>query len=132
MSGAAYIDASAFVKLFAAEPESEAMTIAIAVEWQQMVASEILAVEAFRAAVRVGAGAPAHATRLLRMVALLPFSAEVRAASCRVGRPELRSLDAIHLATALSVSDQIAAVVTYDDRLSSACADAGLRVLAPA
>lgn len=44
---------------------------------------------------------------------------------------ELRALDAIHLATALSVADQIGAVLTYDVRLAGAARSAGLTVLAP-
>jgi predicted nucleic acid-binding protein len=106
LSEIAYIDASAF--------------------------SEILAVEAFRAAVRIGGDAPAAASRLLRRVVLLPLSSEVRERACRIGTPELRALDAIHLATALSQDAQTSAIFTYDKRLAQASADAGLRVLAPA
>jgi uncharacterized protein len=43
----------------------------------------------------------------------------------------LRSLDAIHLATALSLGDDVGAVFAYDTRLSEAAADAGLDVRAP-
>jgi uncharacterized protein len=132
LSDIAYIDASAFVKLFAPEPESEAIAVAMDAEWSNLVASEILAVEAFRAAVRIGGDAPAAASRVLRRVALLPLSSEVRERACRIGTPELRALDAIHLATALSQGAQIAAIFTYDKRLARASADAGLRVLAPA
>lgn len=132
MSDIAYIDASAFVKLFALEPESKAVAAAIDEEWRNIVASEILAVEAFRAALRIGDGAPAAASRFLRRVVLLPLSSEVRERSCRIGTPGLRTLDAIHLATALSQDAQAGAIFTYDARLAQASADAGLRVLAPA
>lgn len=132
MSDIAYIDASAFVKLFALEPESEAIATAIDAEWSNLVASEILAVEAFRTAVRIGGDAPSVASRALRRVVLLPLSSEVRERACRVGTPELRALDAIHLATALSQDTQAGSIFTYDKRLARASADAGLRVLAPA
>jgi predicted nucleic acid-binding protein len=132
LSDIAYIDASAFVKLFAPEPESKAIATAMDAEWSNLVASEILAVEAFRAAVRIGGDAPAIASRFLRRVVLLPFSAEVRERACRIGTPELRTLDAIHLATALCQDAQADAIFTYDKRLEQASADAGLRVLAPA
>ena len=46
--------------------------------------------------------------------------------------PELRSLDAIHLATAEGLGDQVARIVTYDDRLAAAAAAMGLTVAAPA
>jgi uncharacterized protein len=45
---------------------------------------------------------------------------------------ELRSLDALHLATALSLADEIGVVLTYDDRLASAATAAGLTVRSPA
>jgi predicted nucleic acid-binding protein len=132
LSDIAYIDASAFVKLFALEPESMAIAAAMDADWDNLVASEILAVEAFRAAVRIGGDAPAAASGLLRRVVLLPLSSEVRERACRIGTPELRALDAIHLATALSQDAQTGAIFTYDKRLAQASADAGLRVLAPA
>ena len=132
MSDIAYIDTSAFVKLFVEEPESDAVAAAIGRSWPQMVASEILAVEAFRVALRRGGAAPARAAQLLRQVILLPFSTEIRADSCRISPPELGTLDAIHLATAISVADQVGAIFTYDKRLAQASTDAGLRVLAPA
>lgn len=131
MSEIAYIDASAFLKLFALEPESEAIATAMDTKWSDLVASEILAVEAFRAAVRIGGDAPAIASRVLRRVVLLPLSSEVRERACRIGTPALRTLDAIHLATALGQDAQVGAIFTYDKRLAEACADAGLRVLAP-
>jgi uncharacterized protein len=128
----AYVDASAFVKLFSSEAESAALIDVLNAEGPALVGSEILEVEAYRTAARLGGNAPAHAARLMRGVVLLPFSAEVRDRSCSVGSPVLRSLDAIHLATALSVRDRIGAIFTYDQRLAEASADAGLRVLAPA
>ena len=126
-----YVDASAFVKLFSREPESEAMATAIATEWDGAIASEIFAVEVFRAARRIGGTAAARAADLLHSVALLPITAEIRRDAGQIGPPELRSLDAIHLATALSASDRIGAVLTYDTRLAAACTAAGLRVVAP-
>jgi predicted nucleic acid-binding protein len=127
-----YVDASAFVKLFSPEPESEAMAAAIDLEWQGALSSEIFAIEVFRAARRIGGTAVAQAVDLLRSVVLLPLTAEIRRDAGRVGSPELRSLDAIHLATAISLGDRIRAVLTYDTRLGEACSAAGLSVVAPA
>jgi predicted nucleic acid-binding protein len=128
----AYVDTSAFVKLFSVEPESEALAAAIRSDWEGVLASEIFAIEVIRAARRVGDSAVARAADLLRTVVLLPLTAEIRRDAGRVGVPALRSLDAIHLATALAVSERIGAVLTYDERLATACREAGLRVLAPA
>lgn len=120
------------VKLVISEPESEALWATIGSEWPQLLASEILAIETARATLRLGSGTSAVVARRLRSVALLPLTAEIRKVAGHVGPPELRTLDAIHLATALSASDRIGAVLTYDTRLAQASADAGLRVLAPA
>jgi hypothetical protein len=132
MNGFAYIDASAMVKLFVSEPESVALKAAVSSEWPFLIASEVLSIEAARAALRAGRSDLAPVARWLQSVALLPLTAEIRKGAARVGPPALRALDAIHLATALSASERIGAVLTYDQRLASACADAGLRVVAPA
>jgi predicted nucleic acid-binding protein len=131
-NGLAYLDASAFVKLFRHEPESEVLLDLLGHGWGLIGSSEILAVEASRAARRVGGDAPVRAARLLATLSLVPLSPELRSQACLVGPPELRSLDAIHLATALSVRDRVGAVFTYDQRLAEASADAGLQVVAPA
>jgi uncharacterized protein len=127
----AYVDASAFVKLFSAEPESEALSASIRTDWAAVLASEILSVEVSRAALRIGGNAPARAGDLLRAVSLLPLTAQIRKEAARIGPAELRTLDAIHLTTALSACDRIGAVLTYDERLASACTAAGLPVVAP-
>jgi predicted nucleic acid-binding protein len=49
-----------------------------------------------------------------------------------IGSPDLRSLDAIHLACALSIGDYPGAFVTYDGRLASAAREIGLNVVSPA
>ena len=49
-----------------------------------------------------------------------------------IGPAELRSLDALHLATALSIRDEIGVFVTYDERLGAAAASRGLPVSQPA
>lgn len=132
MSAVAYIDASAFVKLFSAEPESAAFKSALDEGGVLLTASEILSVEAFRAALRLGGAASVEVPRLLRRVALRPLSIEIRESAQRIGNRSLRALDAIHLATAVWLGDEVSAIFTYDKRLAEASADAGLRVLAPA
>lgn len=128
----AYFDTSAFVKLLHPEPESEALLDLLDQGWDLRGSSEILVVEASRAARRVGGDAPARAARLLATLTVVPLNPGLRSQACLVGPPELRSLDAIHLATALSIRDRVGAVFTYDKRLAEASADAGLQVLAPA
>lgn len=131
-NGLAYFDASAFVKLVRREAESEVLLDLVHRDWDLLGSSEILAIEVSRAARRAGGDAPTRAARLLSALTLLPLSPELRSQACIVGPPGLRSLDAIHLATALSVRDRVGAVFTYDKRLAEASADSGLVVIAPA
>jgi predicted nucleic acid-binding protein len=64
-------------------------------------------------------------------IALIPMDDQVLAVARRLDPSELRSLDAIHLATALSIGTDLGALFSYDDRLGAAAAAEGLRVLAP-
>jgi predicted nucleic acid-binding protein len=125
-----YLDSSAFVKLVIAEAETPALLAALA-GVVRLVASEILEVEALRAIRRAdGALDAAHAQ--LAGVRLLPLSEDVRTRAAALEPPSLRSLDAIHLATALSLGGRLEGVYTYDARMSVAARDAGLDVHAPA
>ena len=84
-----------------------------------------------RACRRIGEQVADSAQASLTDVALVPIDDAVLAIARRLDPSELRSLDAIHLATALSISSDLGAVFSYDDRLAAAAAGAGLRVLAP-
>lgn len=131
MSGSlAYLDASAFVKLIAAEPESQALQAEL-IGWPQAIASELLEVEAQRFAQRYGGAAPRLVASALPRVTLVPVGPEIRRLAGTVLPPELRTLDAIHLATALVLGSTVGAFFAYDKRLASAATAAGLPVLAP-
>jgi uncharacterized protein len=73
----------------------------------------------------------AQADLALARVDLIDMSAAVVESASRLPDPMLRSLDAVHLATALLVSDDLDAVVTFDDRLAAAAAGHGLPVESP-
>lgn len=62
---------------------------------------------------------------------MIEMSSAVVEAASRLPDPALRSLDAIHLATALLVREDVEALMTYDDRLAAAAAAHGLAVTAP-
>lgn len=127
-----YLDSSALVKLVVAEPETSAL-LAFLAGWPDRVSSALARVEVLRAAKRVGAGLAVRrrATRVLARVALVRIDEPVLAAAARVGPPELRTLDAVHLATARSL-DGLAGIVTYDTRLARAAARVRLKVWSPA
>jgi uncharacterized protein len=124
-----YLDSSAFVKLVLAEPETPALLAALE-GVERLVASEILEIEVLRAT-RRGGGNTAAARNQLAAVRLLPLSSEMRKRASELGPPSVRSLDAIHLAAALSLSDRLDGLYTYDERMSLAAREAGLDVQAP-
>jgi predicted nucleic acid-binding protein len=69
--------------------------------------------------------------KLLRDVELIELGAELRHGAATMPDPHLRSLDAIHLATALSLGDHCGTVFTYDDRLIAAAQAHGLPFTVP-
>jgi uncharacterized protein len=118
------------VKLPLQEPEHEALLAAL-VGWDGYVSSVLLGVEAIRACGRYGEGYAKEARSFMADMSLLPLDDAVLDAATSVDPAQLRSLDALHLATALSVRDDIGAFVTYDRRLAGAAMAHGLPVLQP-
>ncbi len=127
-----YLDSSAIVKLVVPEIESHALRRYLAVRYDR-VASGLVRVEVFRALSREHAGEPAlhRAEQVLESIALVAIDEPVLRAAAHLEPERLRSLDAVHLATALSL-EGLEAVVTYDHRLQHATVAAGLNATAPA
>jgi predicted nucleic acid-binding protein len=63
---------------------------------------------------------------------IVPLSGQIVEQSASIGNPLLRTLDALHLATAATVAEEFRAFVTYDKRLADAATEIGLTVAAPA
>ena len=99
--------------------------------WDGYVSSTLLAVESIRACGRHGPERATDAREWLLGVSLLPLDDIVMDTATTLGPTPLRSLDALHLATALTIRDDVGAFVAYDDRLSVAAADHGLPVVSP-
>ncbi len=127
-----YLDSSAIVKLAVEEPESRALALLITA-WPHRVSSQLTLLEVSRAIRRYSPDAAyrARCERTLDPVALVPLDAAIIAAATELEPAELRSPVAIHLASALSLGDQLGAAVVYDRRLAQAFDDAGTRVLQP-
>lgn len=126
-----YLDATALVKLVLREPETNALVAALASD-AKLVTSEIAEVEVLRALQRVaGEHAIESARSKLENVRLLPISQRIRRRACELAPVTLRTLDALHLATALDLGELLDVVYAYDTRLSEASMQTGLRVLAP-
>jgi uncharacterized protein len=127
----AYLDSSAFVKLIVAEPESQALRRAIA-RWPQRASSTLLRAETIRALRRSGnTGQVPAARRLLHAVSMIRIDEPLldRAADLEPG--ELRTLDAIHLASALQIGQDLGVMIAYDARLTAAAQAYGLAVESP-
>lgn len=130
MTALAYVDASALAKLVLDEPGSVRMRQWY-VESERVVCSRVGIVETHRAVARREHDA-AHLATILRSVEIAEFSAAIAGAAASIGPPLLKTLDAIHLATAQALVPELDAFVTYDDRLADAARSLGLPVVHPA
>jgi uncharacterized protein len=131
-SGLLYLDSSAIIKLVVPEPESAALFAELRA-WPEAVSSVLARLEVLRAIRR----SPSPETTLRRALAVLERIGLVRIDDAILEKaallepPVLRSLDAIHLATALSIGSDLGAVASYDLRLARAARALGLSVLKP-
>jgi hypothetical protein len=128
---AAYVDASALVKLFKAERETEAFRAALA-DWPVQVASELIRVEAVCTARRIGGqDVLQRANAALERISLIPLSPEIIELATDAHTPPLRAMDAVHLATALTIREDLGAMFVYDGDLHAAANAHRLNVIAP-
>ena len=128
-----YLDSAAVVKLVHAEPESETLRGWLADRAETgWVSSVLVEVESFRALARYSPEAIARLNPVLDLIELVDLDPGIRILAQTVTPATVRSLDAIHLATALRLGVQLTSFVTYDKRLADAVAAAGLTVDAPA
>jgi predicted nucleic acid-binding protein len=131
---ACYLDASALVKLATPESESDALRAELD-SYDARVTNRLATVEVARALLRRGAASAALLDAVAEAftgLAIMELDGAIAEPAGRIGPPTLRSLDAIHLVSALSLREELEALVTYDTRLADAARAAGLTVLAPA
>ena len=127
----AYLDASALVKLAVREPETTALERAI-LDCDALFTSEVGAVELRRALGRTGHPAAAElAETVIDAVFLANLTPAIGAQAGRLQPASLRTLDAIHVATAASLALADLEFITYDERQATAARALGLRVLQP-
>jgi predicted nucleic acid-binding protein len=131
-----YADTSALVKLVRHEPESDALRTYLADD--ELVCCELVLAEVPRA-IRRATAADSRLDRtlllerahdLLDTLALLPLDAGLLELAGSLEEPALRTLDAIHVASALELSP-LDGFVSYDERQAAAARLAGLRTVAP-
>ena len=112
--------------------ESETPALLEALRGRTLVASELARTELLRAVLRVAPQRIAKAEALLGRLLLVRLDTELLDGAGRLEPAELRTLDAIHLQSALLLGDDLEALVTYDLRQAAAARTAGLRVSSPA
>jgi predicted nucleic acid-binding protein len=129
-----YVDTSAAMKLLREEQETPAL-----IQWQktlrperhQVVSSDILRTELMLAGTRWGVNAT-DIRRFVNALTTLRVTSSICDSAGRLTGVGLRSLDALHLASVLTLEDSLEAVVTYDIRMLKAAKQLGLPTLSPA
>lgn len=127
---AVYLDSSAIVKLAVREPESDALRAYLRSR-RPWVSSAMARTEVLRALLVGGEEAVAAGRRVLARCDLVRVNDRVLNVAGTIEPPELRSLDAVHLATAERLRDEISEIVVYDERLAAVGLQRGFRVSAP-
>ncbi len=127
-----YLDTSALVKLVVAEPQTTELRAWLGAADRVPVACNLVRTELLRTVRRVAPDLVVQARAVLDSITLLQITTSIFEQAARLDPMALRSLDAVHLAAALDLGDDLDAVVTYDDRLAEAARDNGVPVTAPA
>ncbi len=125
-----YLDTSAFTKLVAQEKESAALRRHLR-SAPLRTSAMLLQTEALRAAARLSPAHLAAARQQLRGIAYIQMDRQLYGFAGALTPPEVRSLDALHIAAALTLSQDLAEFITYDDRMASAARLHGLPVVSP-
>lgn len=126
-----YLDTSAAVKLVVSEPHSKAMSTWANAHSDSVVSSDLLRTELLRTTLRGAPDEMPRARAVLDSITILTLPTPLFERAAELEPTLLRSLDAVHLAAALDLGDELDGVVTYDDRLAEAAKLHGVPVIAP-
>jgi predicted nucleic acid-binding protein len=127
-----YLDTSALVKLVVAEAETDALLAWVRQTERELVSSDLARTQLLRAVRRGAPDRVVRAREVLDSVTLIGVTTQIFEEAARIDPAALRTLDAIHLAVALDLGDDLESLVTYDDRLSEAATANGVVTKAPA
>jgi predicted nucleic acid-binding protein len=127
-----YLDTSALVKLVVAEPETDALRAWLSASDRVPVSCDLARTELIRAVRRVASDRVVRARAVLDAVTLIDVTTAMFEEAGRLNPTLLRSLDAVHLASALALGDDLEGLLTYDERLADAARLNGIAVVAPA
>jgi predicted nucleic acid-binding protein len=126
----AYLDASALVKLVVRERETDSLRALLKIHPRRFT-NRVAVVEVARAVGRRETAREAPVEAAFEGVEVIDLDEGIAAHARSIGPPSLRSLDAIHLASALALGPELDAFVTYDSRQADAARALGLNVEAP-
>lgn len=126
-----YLDTSALVKLVVAEVETEALRAWLKEVDRDPVSSDLSRTELIRVVRRTIPDRVLQARAVLDSITLIEVTTAMFEEAGRLDPTVPRTLDAVHLAAAMSLGDDIESIVTYDDRLSQAARANGISVTAP-
>ncbi|MGH3487973.1 MAG: type II toxin-antitoxin system VapC family toxin [Actinopolymorphaceae bacterium] len=127
-----YLDSSAIVKLARQDAESDALRTWIAGNPRPLVASALVRTEATLALTRTEPSALPTLRAVLALLHQAPVTDPILDVAGGLPGTYLRSLDAIHVATAEGFSGLLTSFVAYDKRLVEAASSRGLPVISPA
>lgn len=128
-----YLDSSALLKLLFQEAESTVLADWLSARMDvPVVSSELAKIEVRRACRRLDPAVLPEAQAMLAGMDLVPMTSDLVEQAAEVGEPLLRSLDAIHMASAMGIRSDLSAFVAYDRRLAAAASAAGIPVVLPA
>ena len=128
---AIYLDASAFLTLVLDADASRPLREYLAGAHGRFTSSALLRTEALRAGARHGPEALGAVRDALGRIDLVALDDRILGAAGYLDPDAQRSLDAIHVATALALGDDLDVIVTYDPRMIEAAARMGLPTATP-
>ena len=126
-----YLDTSAAVKLVVVERGSKALRRWLASRDGEIASSDLLRAELLRATRRTAPEQMVQARAVLDSLILVTLSTAVCERATMLEPYLVRSLDALHLAAALELGDELEGLVTYDRRLAEGAQALGIGVIAP-
>ncbi len=127
---ATYVDSSAIVKLAIREPESDALRSYLR-RRRPLMSSALSRAEVLRALLPAGEAAVSRGRTVLLRFDLVRLNDRILNAAGLLLPAGLRTLDAIHLATAHQLGDEVRTLVTYDVRMAEAARQLNWRVVSP-
>jgi predicted nucleic acid-binding protein len=126
-----YADTSGLAKLILHEVEGPALKAYLRDREFTLVSSELIEVELVRAVSRADIGLVSYAKSMVEGLILLPITGSVRRTAGEIFPGRIKSLDAIHLSTALEIKTDLAGLLTYDSRMAALAEESGIEALRP-